>query len=500
MSDDGLFSALWRAGDLRFKLRPYQAPLYRDITEKLWGLGSEGTPTYLEPTGEQRRFILEIHRKFGKSVLCGLIASELCVIKPGARVYWGAETQKQVTGFLLPIMQEYVLDDCPDDLRPKWRAKDSEYVWPNGSKIILGGCEDEAKCNRLRGPQCDLFIIDEAGQVSTLDYLYRSVVLWMTSRTGGRVLIPSSPATSPGHSFTSFCIKAESGDGGYAHRDIYQSDMPQRVIEELMRECGGEDTAAWRREGLALREVDSTRAILPEFTTHKKTIVEVMERPDYFDTYEASDIGWDPDLTFHIFGYYDYTRAVLIIEDEIVLARMTTDVYAAAIKAKREELWGAYWDRLESEWEFGEPEIKREPYRSVGDVPDLVVADLSKNHGLHVEKTAKHDKHSAINDARVLIRDGRLRIHPRCKQLIAHCEAGIWNQRHSSYDRIEGFGHFDGCDATIYLVRNLDQQHDPAPRIPVAMRKNPERHHIRPLAEADPLQSLADLFVPNIGA
>ncbi len=502
LSDEALHDALWRAGELEWLLKPEQVAIYRAVKLALWGEGG-----YPNPSGDHTTYVLELVRRFGKSFICGVIVCELCIQKANARVHWAAETGKQVKRILLPNMR-IILAECPKDLRPQWKASEDKWVWANGSEIYMAGCEDEAKADRLRGDGSDLFIPDEAGHIAPLAYVIKSIAVWMVSRTNGRILIPSTPSKSPGHPFVYYAIRAEA-EGCYQHRTIHQSDLTQSQIEAVWRENDGEShdkskwhtegSTEWMREGLAMRVGDPEKAILPGFSERKAIIVQAMERPAYFDTYESMDIGYAPDLTFHIFGYYDYARALLVIEDELVLARMTTDVYAAGITAKR-KLWEAYWDRLEAEWTYGEPDVVREPYRSVGDVPDLVVADLARMHGITVEKTEKHDKHSAVNGLVLLIRENRLRIHPRCKELIAHCEAGIWNATHTKYDRIEGFGHFDGVDALVYLRRNLDENHDPAPAIPVEMRKHPDRHHIRPLAAADPLQSLADLFIPNTGA
>lgn len=496
LSADQAIAALWKRGQLRYKLLPHQRGLYAELKHALWGDGG-----YTNPNGAQRKFFPELHRKYGKSTLCGIIACELALQKPGAIIYWAAETSIQVRRFLLPIMNTYVLNDCPQALRPEWKDAKGEFHFPNGSVIILGGCDDESKCNRLRGPACDLFIADEAGQIGLLDYLYKSVVLWMVSRSGGRVLFPSTPATSPGHPYTRMCIAAEHGeDGAYARRVIWDSNLPPELVEELARECGGTDTAAWKREALCERVVDATRAVLPEFGAAKAVTVEAIERPEYFTPYVSADIGLGRDPTGVLFGYYDFKRALMVVEDELILGRMTTDVFAAAVIEKEQALWGAYWDKLERENPWTEPDIWREP-RRFGDLNDLVVSDLIKNHALTFTLTAKHDKHSAINEWRIWIKTSRTRIHPRCKQLIAQCEAGIWDRKHREYERIDGFGHFELLDCGTYMRRNIDEQRNPFPAIPIEMRDHPERYHIRPTATASPLQSLADMFTPkNVGA
>lgn len=471
LDDAALFALAWRAGNLSYKLREYQVAVYHQIKAALWGTGD-----YETGTGPHRRFVLEIHRRFGKSFLCAVIACELCAVRPGARVYWAAETQVQVSRFLLPLLRA-VTADCPPDLKPRWVRDEGVLRWPNGSEILISGVEDEAKCDRLRGDGCHLFIVDEAGSLDTLSYLLSSVVLWMLASHGGKLLIPSTPARTPGHPFTNVCVRAESGEGGFAHRDVYQSGFSAELLEELATEVGGMDTAAWKREALALRVVDAERAIIPEFSEdgaydeivlplcvtcghhydeHERGAVRcefvwAVTAPKYRDRYTSTDFGWSPDLTFIAAGYWDFLDTMLVIEGERELSKPTTIDIAGAMVELESELWGT-----------------EQPYRRVADVDLQILCDLEALHGITVEATAKDDKDAAINDVRVRTKRRKLRIHPRCKKLIAQLKAGIWDKPKKSsarrtFARLDGFGHFDGIDALVYLHRNIDHTNNPYP-------------------------------------
>lgn len=500
----------WERGLLGWKVLPYQRATYDAIKRDLWGIEPDGTGTgsYQEPKGRHRKFIPELHRKNGKSTICGIIASEIARQKESARIFWGAETQKQVTLFLKPIVDEITVD-CPERLRPRWYRQDGMWVWPEtDAHIIVGGCEDEAKCNRLRGPACDLFIIDEAGQIALLDYLYTSVVLWMTSRTGGRVILPSTPATTPAHPFTAMCALAEAGDGGYLRQTVYDSEaFPEDVIEELARECRGKDTPQWKREALCMRVVDESRAIVPEFSmdgaedaicmplctscgehfdkhgegetcSDGGLFAWVLERPDYFDAYDGADPGWFPDLFAVLFAYRDFLRAVTVIEEELEFSKPTTEDVADGIKAKELLRWGAYFERLRAE---KRPDDAR-PYKRVSDVDLQIIYDLRKLHGIDFVPTRKDDKDAQVNEVRLQVKHRQIAIHPRCKKLRAHLKAGIKTRNGKDWERIEGFGHFDFIAALVYLVRNVDTQHNPYPDVPAGI--TPKTHWFSPKAPA----------------
>jgi hypothetical protein len=462
LTDAQLTDAAWRGGFLRWKLSEKQQGVYDEMKAQLWGDGG-----YLRPSGPQRRFIVKCCRRFGKTFINGVIAVELCMTLPHARVYWAAETAKQVKNMIAPNLRA-ILEDCPADLRPKYNAQDGVWAFPNGAEIHAAGCEDESRADRLRGDGADLFILDEAGHITPLKYVYTSIALWMTAARMGRIVMPSSPAKSPGHAFTEYSILAESGEGGYAHRTVYQSDLTPQDIRELMRECGGEETVAWQREGMARDVVDQDRAIVPEFALLADELVGVVERPRYVTPLTWMDVGFHPDFTAVLFAYWNREIGAVVIEDELQIGQMTTDQLASALAEREHATWGEYWARLKAEGSIEDDE--GEPYQRISDISPQLLHDLSELHGLPfmpVHKATGTGERgfveATVNKLRMLVRDRQIRINPRCKNLIAHLKAGVWNKARSGWERIDGYGHFDFIDALRYGVHHLDRQHDPSP-------------------------------------
>lgn len=514
--------AVWRAGHLEYLLRPHQRAVYRQIKAELWADG------FTKRSPRALRFVLEICRRWGKSFICALIALELCIQKPGAKVYWAAETSKQVRKILRTVLKP-LLSRCPRDMLPRWDTVDSFYAFPNGSEIHIGGCEDEAKADRLRGDGCDLFIIDEAGSIGILEYVYRSIAMFMALDRGGRVFMPSTPARSPGHAFTGFCIQGEMGDGGYARHDIYSANFSAEDIARVAEEVGGVDSADWKREALVQRVVDWERAIIPEFSeagtkktaspncaftrangrrcqehhdTHHSTdhdfryesaedqicepwcvqcevhydkhgpelgheFVWAVQRPEYFDGYAMVDWG-QKDPTAGLFAYYDFLKAWLVYEDEFELLKPTTIDIAECIVETEERLWGAYRKLLR---EAGIDPDEHAPYMRVADTDLQILRDLLELHGLLVLAARKDEKLANINDFRVKVKRRRIRIHPRCKKYRAQLRAGIWDKKRKEFERMAGFGHFDLIDAGRYGSRHVDEQRDPFPPAPSHLQR-----------------------------
>jgi hypothetical protein len=63
-----------------------------------------------------------------------------------------------------------------------------------------------------------------------------------------------------------------------------------------------------------------------------------------------------------------------------------------------------------------------------------------------------------------MVAEGRIIVHPRCKQLAGCLEFGVWDEKRRKFERTETLGHFDALAALIYLVRNLDVHTNPIPR------------------------------------
>ena len=486
-SRDEIARALWEAGDLSYLLRPYQRLVYAAIKLALWGDG------YRMPSPRQRRFILEICRRWGKSFLVALLACELCIQKPGARVYWAAETSKQVRKILRSVLRP-LLRKCPEHMRPSWNSIDSCYEWPNGSEIHIGGVEDIEKADRMRGDGCDLFVIDEAGSIGLLEYVYKSIATFMALDRDGRVFMPSTPARTPGHPFTAYCIAAEMGDGGYERQDIYSAGFTTKQIADLAHDLGGEDTDDWQREALVHRSIDKARAIFAAFSepaielntlqpncetcgvhfdhhdaAHR--FVWSVKEPEHFDRYVGMDYGDHPDLTAILFGYYDFLEARTVITHEVELSRPTSIDVAREVMRVEAAAWPGH-----------------KPYRRVSDVAPLLLRELA-DEGIDFLVTRKDDKDAQLNNVAVALKQGKIRIHPSCKKLRAHMKAGLWNEKRTSYVRLAGFGHFDFCDALVYFKRNIDVYNDPYPEI---IETNPwkaarqAKHvpgHLQPMAQ-----------------
>lgn len=426
---------LWEKGIVYWKLNDSQMDLYNKVK-----------------SNEKRTTTFLCSRRFGKSHTLATIAIETCLKKPNSVVKFLCPTQKQVKTFLVPIMRT-LTEDCPKSLMPEHKINEGIYRFPNGSEIQFAGA-DGGRAENLRGGAADLCIVDEAGFIDDLSYIVRSVLFPTIVTTKGKIILSSTPPKSAGHEFIEDFVKKAQFDGTLIKKTIDENPMlTPAEIREIEDENGGRESVEFRREYLCHIITDADRAIVPEFTEELEAeICREWERPAFFDYYVSADIGFK-DLTVILFGYVDFRANKLIIEDEFVISKMTTETLAIGIKNKEKSL---LYNTLTGE--------HQNPHLRVSDTNLIVINDLQKLHGLNFVPTAKDDKEAALNNMRLLMGAKRIIINPKCKTLIYHLKNGVWKKgQKREFDRSPDAGHYDAIDSLLYMVRNIQWNRNPYP-------------------------------------
>ena len=463
------------------------------------------------------RFVLEWARRVGKTWLLCVIAITVCLRKPKSRVVYGAPTLKDLSEFIIPAI-EAITEDAPEDCKPEWNEKTGHWVFPNGSYIHLFGCDDKRKANRGRGAAADLVIVDECGFIGILGYVLKSVLRPQTLTTRARTILGSTPSDEPDHDFTAICEQAE-GTGNYSHRTIHDNPRltPERIDEYIAEDAKDEGmtveeyraTDTFKREYLALRVVDKTLVVMGEdWTASRDTALMEVERPEFFDGYSIYDQG-GVDPTALLFGYWHFPKNWLVIEDELLLRGGENTAQIAELwRAKEAKLWGTSgwngtlkalhaeksdplflsrlpeWARVQVEKSEAAP---LQPYARFCDSVPQIAADLSSLHGITCLPTEKMEKHFYVNEFRVLLRQGRVKIHPRCRNLDRHLKQTVWaNHRRNDYKRKNG-EHGDLLDTAIYFARNVRKNRNPWP---ANWGLDPESQFTSTRPKANPLKLL----------
>lgn len=422
--------ALWKRGCLDWMLHAGQLKI-RQAEERIQG----------------QLFVGNCSRQFGKSTERVIKCLERGLKTHRAQIKYGTAFLSDLEQFILPAFEKTIAN-CPRSIRPIYRASKAKWVCPDSmSEIKLVGLDKNP--DGLRGNVIDEGVLDEAGFINDLGYLYKSVIVPATThRPDARISMISTPPSTPAHEFADFAQKAER-DGHYVKLDVYQNPMltPERIAQ-LCEECGGAESTTWRREYLCEFVTDAESQIIPEW--RDKFVVE-REHDEFFRFYHLYD-GMDLGRTHKtalIFGYYDFKRATLVVEDELEMTGQswTTETLKSSVLAKEAELWQ-----------------ERKVYRRISDNnnPHLI-QDLNSLYGVHFLQTTKESLEAMVNELRIMIGAGRIEVHPRCKMMIGCLKYGVWDKQRKKFAESKVYGHFDHLAALIYLVRNLDKHCNPVP-------------------------------------
>lgn len=439
--------------------------------EKLWEMGvldwKLSSPQKIVKQGiiddATKISVVMCARRLGKTYLMLTLAIEKCLTTPNAIVKYVFPIQRSAKKNIVPELNK-ILEDCPKHLKGEFKVADLEWVFPNGSKIQLSGC-DSGNIENIRGGNSHLNVVDEAGFCDDLKYAVRSVLAPTTKLTGGRTILVSTPSRSENHEFIQHFVLPYMAENRIKVFSIY--DNPQftdAIIKDALDDYpDGEKDPEFRREYMCEIIRDMDKSILPSFTdaAYKEIVRDDYEMPVYCHRYVALDPG-GTDLTAVIFGYYDYEKATLVIQREIVVDGMTnSDILARMIRDMEKDLWKNPIDNSPIE-----------PYLRVADNSNLILlSDLQKLHGLTFSKTKKDNKRAAINALDVDIHRRAIIIDPKCVHVLYHSRFAEWNSSESDFKRLKDSttgkikgGHCDALAALMYLHRSVQKKVNPFPK------------------------------------
>lgn len=404
------------------------------------------------------------HRRSGKSTSALIVGLEDCFRYPNTKVAVVCKTKEQAKAICEESFKA-LLEDCPETLKPRPIKASYNYRFHNGSEITVFPA-DGSHASKIRGRRFRLIIVTEAGHIPRLRTLIAGDLAPTlgdpTGRFKGSMIIESTPPDERDDEFDAteyekMYREAELDGHAFFFPLSQNTEAKPEYVEDCIRKSGGADTVFFRREYECEFVSESEQTAVPEFT-HKRAfegdplkrlppIVREYLRPPGVDRYVSLDPG-GTHLTGLVFGFYDFCEDKIVIEDELALRNFTSDELVRLVREKEKELWG------------NEREFKL--YRFSDNNNQLLLYDLWRQHNLKFEGTGKDHKFAAINKVRLMIRDGSLVIHPRCRVLIKTLTiAKFAKSENRGFQESKEIGHADLLDALIYLVRNVRRKEIP---------------------------------------
>jgi hypothetical protein len=406
--------ALWQRGNLAWKLRPEQRKLKAGLE-----------------TQQVQLAVYNISRRLGKTFTLVLYCVEQC-LRRLQKIRYGCAFLTDLEEFVLPAFEQ-ILVDSPSELRPTYTRSRKVWTFANGSEIKLVGLDKSPQ--GLRGNAIAKIVIDEAGFVSHLKYIYTSVIVPATARQKDiKIVFMSTPPPTPDHYFVELITKASTqANGHYVCLTIDDiSDLHPDERKRLLDEVGGEHSIEAQREFFCRIIVDSTLALAPEFK--RELHVRPLTAPPIAKFWTSGDTGGlrDKDVFHH--WCYDFRRAKLLCLDEraFCLNTPTTELVKAV-----QLMEGA-----------------TKPVRYI-DAPGRTQIDMMAQ-GFGCALPRKDELHATINQVRLALTNCTVEIDPKCKLLIATLEGGTLNKLRTDLARTEALGHCDAFMSFAYGLRHPD--------------------------------------------
>ena len=489
--------ALWRAGSLRHLLDDHQLRIYDPYRE--WEERRLNEPK----TGVHRLFMGECGRQVGKTYTFSTIRVEDGQDQRFANeiIMMGASTEIALKELVIPTINR-IIESAPDDIRPKfftsrWGMRAGYHCPATDCVLKLVGFEDP---DSLRGTGIAGCNISEAAFVPKLAYAVNSIILPMFSRRPrATIVLESSTVKDHHHPFERVFKPDAQKRTAYAFMTLWDNTALADDEKQAMFEASKAiNQAEAEREFECKLTRDLSVKLVPEFDKAKH--VEAVPRPKYACGIAASDPGHS-DLFFNGWGYWHPQRQQLIIEHDWSGRNKTTGFIAPVWKDIERMCFGqasefarekpkrhGYVDVREEYkrilrvlsgeeepdrgtglgindieglawWRDGE--FRENPVIRVSDTSSQLIADLTEEFGITVCPTAKDDADAQLYALRNAFKFDKIRVHPRCVDLIRHLDMGEWNERRTDWKRFhegeeaELYGHFDGVAMSIYMWRNV---------------------------------------------
>lgn len=339
-------------------------------------------PTQNEVAKDNHRFrVLRCGRRWGKTTLAIEEIKGLVISRP-AKVAYIALTYQQARDIawqqIIKELRPAILKINESRLELKTRTINNEE-----SQILLRGWES---IETLRGLFFDFVVIDEVASMRNFWVNWEEVIRPTLTDTRGSAMFISTPKGFD--HFYDLCSKQDPDYKSFHFTTYDNPFIPREEIEKAKQELtedrfAQEYLADFRKtSGLVYKEFSRERHITTE---QPKTVIDIVAGIDWGYTNPASSHRIRIDADRHYW-----------IDDEYYKSGQTTEQIIEAVKLKK-------------------------PTKVYPDPAEPDRNEIANRSGLNIMEVSK-DIEAGIDCVRSLLKQGRIHIHPDCKNLIMEFE------------------------------------------------------------------------------
>lgn len=302
-------------------------------------------------------------------------------------------------------------------LRCKFNEAELTISFPNGSVILLGGCDNASEVEKYRGPAYFRVVVDECGSFPPyLETLYSDVLEPAMLDFQGEVLF----CGTPGVAWDGFWFEM-TGPTATFNIPVYHwtvFDNPHiphatRDVAEIRKRRGwAEDNPTYEREYKGKWSKDPEGLVMPWLLERNQ--VDALPEPEGWRFVLGIDVGYVDACAFALWAAHrNY-------EDDFLLETRTE---AGLLSGEVAEIIRQYQDRCKAMG--GSLSIVMD----TGGMGKVHAEECRRRFGIPVEAAEKSEKESAIRIQRDRIRSGRIKtLAGKCNDAIRHEWAVLrWN-------------------------------------------------------------------------
>ena len=348
---------------------------------------------------------------------------------------------KQTTNIVVPLIEK-ISQDAPNGLIKRTKSENKWYV--GQSELRLGGF-DTVNINSHRGSEFHDVLFEESRDSNPDRYVYgiNEVIKPTLLHTNGQLIHLTTYPNIPGHPFITETIPEAEIDNALFKFNIYDNPLlTLEQIEQAKKDCGGEDTTAFKVEYLCEFVKDEVSTVFPEYNPkiHFKDFIS----PKLANYIVSIDFGGIRDKTVALLCGYDFANAIDVVIDERVFD-INTDTKTIITEVKNME------DRYKIIGRYG-------------DSSGQLQVDCSNIYNYYFTLPKKDDVDSAINNVRLRFIQNKILIHSKCKFLNNTLQNAQYNDNRTDFMRTLALGHNDAGMALTYGIRMLDRANNPYKR------------------------------------
>lgn len=504
LSTEELLAACWERGNLAPLMHEGQRAL-RDQFHT-WRKIDQTNDVDHVAGSLPRVFAVAAARRFRKTSLALMIASELAVERPGVWMRYTSAFQKSIDEIIGTVMPK-VFESAPEGCVPQYFGKRGplpaglyypKYGPMGGARIALAGLDMNP--NALRGQSSEYDFISEAGYIDRLIYAIRSVLYQQyIGRPHARMMLESSAPELIGTDWETEILPDCLRRGALFEATIDDNPaLTPAERSEFIAAAGGRGHPTCEREYYNLIGAEPEKLVVPEFSM-RDHVVEPADWPT--PAYAMTHVGFDPGVSDPfgtVWFYFNWERQCIVVQAAWMKANASTGEVVRVTHDMERQLWGTqhrepnnpaepirYVRELSiadacktgdakvwtappqslTYWDPGEYTLKPNPYSRVSDIANRFILDMNKDYGLGVRPAEKSpgSKEADTEHLRSLFEARPVRIvilnNGLTEKLIQQLRGGMWdtdeNNHRTDWRRSKTLGHLDCLAALKYAVRDV---------------------------------------------